>query len=145
MGEWGCWEACFLKIDPVIPVVLHTSTYWDSKDLALQPVNQLCLTLYCFNVTLRRHFNFHPASIHGVTSLSVIYSIVLHPDQQLAPPPGSQTIGQQLWLKDITLTLFWETTKTSTSETKQCELRTLYLWASEFILFSLLKLWAVVG
>lgn len=37
----GMMRGFFKKIDPVIPVALRTSTYWDSEDLAVQPVNQL--------------------------------------------------------------------------------------------------------
>lgn len=39
---------------------------------AIVPVKQLGPTLYCYNVTLQRQFHFHPASVYGVPSLSVI-------------------------------------------------------------------------
>lgn len=67
----------FIEIDLVIvvvvvAVVLLSSTCWDSKVSATMPVKHLRATLYCYNVTLQRQFNFHPASVYGVTSLSVI-------------------------------------------------------------------------
>lgn len=70
----GVLRGLFIKIDTVVVVVvvLLSSTCWDSKVSATVPVMQLRSTLYCSNVTLQRQFHFHPTSVYGVTSLSVI-------------------------------------------------------------------------
>lgn len=105
MSKWGCWEACLLRLIQSLLLPLCCSA---------RPVGIARFQLSCPLSSYVPLYTVIMSPCRGnlISILPVFMesphfwwfrTCVLHPDQRLSPPPGSQPTVQQLRIKDITL------------------------------------------